>query len=126
LTESSNGKPSGLIDDQWRDLWWNLWAMVDADAAIADYETVGSEYAPEAGESKAHTYHWLHTFKALGQLRTGTGDLTADSPSAVAFDKDGTRTYVVYNFSDQMQTVTYSDGKIVSATPNGFTVVNGN
>jgi endoglucanase Acf2 len=30
LSESSNGKPSGLVDDQWRDLWWNLWAMTDA------------------------------------------------------------------------------------------------
>ncbi|MCP4277577.1 MAG: glycosyl hydrolase, partial [Gammaproteobacteria bacterium] len=67
LSESSNGNPSGLLADQWQDLWWNLWAMTNADAAIADYDTVSS-YTPEAGETKAHTYHWLHTFSSLGHL----------------------------------------------------------
>ena len=43
-------------------------AMTDADAALADYNSVGSNYGAEAGESKAHTYHWLHTFKAAGSL----------------------------------------------------------
>jgi endoglucanase Acf2/Fe-S cluster biogenesis protein NfuA len=121
LAESSNGKPSGLVNDMWRDLWWNLWSMTDADAAIADYNTVSS-YQPEQGESKAHTYHWIHTFKALGHLAVGTGDLTANHPAAVAFDKDGERTYVVYNFTDQATTVTYSDGHTVNAAPLGFTI----
>jgi len=121
LRESSNGKPSGLVDDQWRDLWWNLWAMTDADAAIADYNSVSS-YQPEQGESKAHTYHWINTFKALGHLAMGTGALTSDDPSAIAFDKNGVRTYVVYNFTDQAKTVTYSDGKTVNASPLGFTI----
>ena len=123
LTESSNGKPSGLIDDQWRDLWWNLWAMTDADAAIADYNSVGQNYAAEAGESKAHTYHWIHTFSALGQLKTGTGELTSNNPAALAFDKSGTRSYVVYNFTSQPETIVYSDGKSFTAAPNGFTTV---
>ena len=121
LSESSNGKPSGLIPDQWRDLWWNLWAMTDADAAIADYNSVSS-YQPEQGESKAHTYHWINTFKALGHLAIGTGELTSDHPAAVAFDKNGQRTYVVYNFTDQAITVTYSDGHTVNASPLGFTI----
>jgi endoglucanase Acf2 len=121
LTESSNGKPSGLVNDMWRDLWWNLWAMSDADAAIADYNSVSS-YQPEQGESKAHTYHWIHTFAALGHLATGTGSLTSDHPAALAFDKDGERTYVVYNFTDQATTVTYSDGHTVNALPRGFTI----
>ncbi|MDG2017851.1 MAG: glycosyl hydrolase [Porticoccaceae bacterium] len=121
LSESSNGKPSGLVTDMWRDLWWNLWAMTDADAAIADYNSVSS-YKSEQGESKAHTYHWIHTFAALGHIATGTGSLTASDPAAVAFDKDGQRTYVVYNFTDQAKTVTYSDGKTVNASPLGFTI----
>jgi endo-1,3(4)-beta-glucanase len=121
LSESSNGKPSGLVDDMWRDLWWNLWSMTNADAAIADYNTVSS-YEPEQGESKAHTYHWINTFKALGHLAMGTGELTSDHPAAIAFDKDGQRTYVVYNFTDQATTVTYSDGHTVNASPLGFTI----
>jgi len=122
LSESSNGKPSGLVDDQWRDLWWNLWAMVDAEAAIADYNSVAS-YIPEAGETKAHTYHWIHTFSALGQLATGTGTLTSDHPAALAFEKDGVTNYVVYNFTDQQMVVSYSDGQTVTAAPNAFTLI---
>jgi hypothetical protein len=131
LSESSNGKPSGLgpppcfpADQRpyyqaWKDIWWNLWAMTDADAALADYNATGTNYDAEAGESKAHTYHWLHTFKALGHLN---GELTANDPAALAFDKDGVRTYVVYNFTGQTKTVTYSDGKTVSAAAYDFTI----
>ena len=71
----ANNEPSDLGDNLWRDLWWNLIAMVDPERAIADYNTV-STYDPEAGESKAHTYHWIHTLNALGHVQTGTGDLT--------------------------------------------------
>jgi hypothetical protein len=98
--------------------------MVDADAAIADYNSAGS-YEPEAGETKAHTYHWIHTFAALGQLQTGTGNLTADYPAALAFEKDGVTHYVVYNFTGQDLAVSYSDGHTVVAAP-GFSVTNSN
>ena len=121
LSESSNLRPSGLPDDQWRDLWWNLWAMTEPEAAIADYNTV-SDYVPEAGETKAHTYHWIHTFNRLGHLMTGTGTLTSDYPAALAFDKNGVVSYVVYNFSGQELAVTYSDGHTVDVAPYGFTV----
>jgi endoglucanase Acf2 len=122
LSESSNIRPSGLPDGQWRDLWWNLWAMTDADASVADYDTV-ADYDPEAGESKAHTYHWIHTFRQLGHMVTGTGALRADHPAAVAFDNNGVTSYVVYNFGGQALVVSYSDGQIVNADPYGFTVV---
>ena len=121
LSESSNTRPSGLPADQWRDLWWNLWAMTDADAAIADYNAA-ADYVPEAGETKAHTYHWIHTFQRLGHLVTGTGALTADYPAALAFDNNGVTSYVVYNFSAQALTVTFSDGHVVTAAPDGFTI----
>ena len=124
LSESVNGKPSGLPEDQWMDLWWNLWSMTDADAAIADYESV-SDYDPEAGETKAHTYHWIFTLQKLGHLLTGTGTLTADYPAALAFDNNGVTRYVVYNFSDQPLVVSFSDGKVVNAAPGGFTVDTG-
>ena len=122
LSESSNIKPSGLPDDQWRDLWWNLWAMTDAEASIADYNTV-ADYEPEAGETKAHTYHWIHTFRELGHMISGTGALTSDYPAALAFDNNGVTSYVVYNFSGADLRVTFSDGQIVDAAPFGFTTV---
>ena len=120
LEESPNGKPSGLPNGQWTDLWWNLWSMTDADAAIADYEAT-SGYEAEAGEAPAHTYHWIYTMRALGELQTGTGALTADYPAAMAFETDaGLTSYVVYNYSDESITVTFSDGTVVVADPNGF------
>lgn len=122
LSESGNGKPSGLVEDQWRDIWWNIWAMSDATASIEDYQSMAS-YVPEAGETKAHTYHWLHTFKTLGQMAMGTGELTADYPAAVAFSNADVTTYVVYNFDASEQTVKFSDGTEITAAPAGFTVI---
>jgi endoglucanase Acf2 len=122
LSESSNGKPSGLIDDQWRDIWWNIWAMANADASISDYQSVAS-YEPEAGETKAHTYHWIHTFRELGNMAMGTGTLTADYPAAVAFENEGVMTYVVYNYDSVQRTVRFSDGTEVVAEPNAFAVI---
>ena len=115
----ANNEPSDLGDDLWRDLWWNLIAMVDPERAIADYNTV-STYDPEAGESKAHTYHWIHTLNALGHVQTGTGDLTANYPAAMAFKKNGTMNYLAYNFSDSAITVSYSNGKTMTVEPNNF------
>lgn len=122
LEESSNGKPSGLPPGQWTDLWWNLWAMTDADAAIADYEATAS-YEPEAGETPAHTFHWIYTMRALGELQTGTGAITANHPAAMVFETTaGVTSYVVYNYSDTSINVTYSDGTVVTAAANAFTI----
>jgi len=122
LSQSSNQKPSGLSDDQWRDIWWELWAMTDADAAISDYETIAGNYIPENGETRAHTYHWLYTWKGLGHLQTGTGDITADYPAAVMFQKGSKKTYVVYNFDSTEKVVHFSDGQSIIASPSEFTV----
>ncbi|BDX07193.1 glycosyl hydrolase [Planctobacterium marinum] len=122
LSESGNGKPSGLIEDQWRDIWWNIWAMTDASASIDDYESVAT-YEPETGESKAHTFHWLHTFNMLGKMAMGTGELTADYPAAVAFKSNNGITYVIYNFGSSQLTVNYSDGAKIVADAKSFTVI---
>lgn len=129
VSEGNNGKPSGLIDidgttDQWPDIWWNILAMTDADASIADYESVTS-YDAEIGESEAHTYHWINTFKVLGQIAmggVGPGFITADYPAAMAFTNNGVTNYIVYNYGSTNLTVNYSDGTIVIAAPQQFTV----
>lgn len=122
MTESSNGKPSGLVNDQWRDVWWNIWAMTNGSAAATDLASYGFNYAPEAGETKAHTYHWVHTFKQLGALATGTGSLTANSPAAVAFNKSGVLTYIAYNFTNCASYVTFSDGMSLAVPAYSFRV----
>lgn len=122
LSQSSNGKPSGLIDDQWRDVWWNIWAMSNGEAAVEDMLAYNFNYTPEAGETKAHTYHWVHTLKQLGHLATGTGALTASSPSAVAFNKNGLLTYIAYNFGCSPQYVRFSDGMTLNVPANSFRI----
>jgi hypothetical protein len=120
--ESSNGKPSGLPDDHWRDVWWNIWSMTDGAAALNDLDTYGFDYVPEAGETKAHTYHWVHTFAKLGHTLTGTGELTADLPSAVAFHNNGVTTYLAYNYSTTETPVNFSDGVTLTAAPGSFSM----
>jgi endoglucanase Acf2 len=120
--ESSNGKPSGLPDDHWRDVWWNIWSMTNGAAALDDLETYGFNYVPEAGETKAHTYHWVHTFAKLGHTLTGTGELTADIPSAVAFHNNGVTTYLAYNYSTTETPVNFSDGVTLTAAPGSFSM----
>lgn len=120
MTESSNSKPSGLPDGQWRDVWWNIWAMTNGQAAVNDMTSYGFNYTPEEGETKAHTYQWVYTLKQLGALATGTGALTANSPSAVAFDKSGVKTYLAYNFGCTAQYVTFSDGMKLAVPAYSF------
>ncbi len=122
MTQSSNGKPSGLPNDQWRDVWWNIWAMSDGQAAVDDLLGYGFNYVPEAGETKAHTYQWIYTLKQLGQLSTGTGALTASSPTAVAFNKNGSMTYIAYNFGCSAQYVLFSDGMTLNVPANSFRI----
>ncbi|MGM8226803.1 glycosyl hydrolase [Cellvibrio sp. ARAG 10.3] len=122
LSESSNGKPSGLPANQWPDVWWNIWAMTDGAAAAADFASRAFDYHPEDGETKAHTYHWIHTYKQLGHVATGTDELTASSPTAVAFDKDGLMTYIAYNVHCAPTQVTFSDGMVLTVPGNSFRI----
>lgn len=122
LSESANGRPSGLPANQWPDVWWNIWAMSNGEAAAADFASRELEYQPEDGETKAHTYHWIHTYKQLGHLATGTGALTASSPAAVAFDKGEVRTYIAYNFGSTSTQVRFSDGMALTVPAVGYRI----
>ncbi|GGX65971.1 glycosyl hydrolase [Saccharospirillum salsuginis] len=120
LSESGNGKPSGLPNDQWRDVWWNIWAMTNPEAAIADFNTMNFDYDVEAGETVAHTYHWIHSFNELGHLVSGKGEVTADHPAALVFEKNGQLTYLAYNYSNTPILVSFSDGMAIAVQPNSF------
>jgi endo-1,3(4)-beta-glucanase len=110
LSQSSNGQPSGLPPGQWTDIWWNILSMTDAQRASNDFDAVNLNYTVEEGETKAHTFHWIQAFKALGQVESGKGTLTADYPAAVAFKKNGLITYLAYNLGSRPLRVTFSDG----------------
>ncbi|MGZ0043021.1 fibronectin type III domain-containing protein [Paenibacillus ottowii] len=51
--------------------------------------------------------------------------ITANSPIYGVFHKNGVKTYVAYNFSDQVKTVTFSDRHSITVQPNSFNTGNG-
>ncbi|MFD3952514.1 glycosyl hydrolase [Streptomyces albidoflavus] len=101
--ERENGGPA----EEWRDILWEFESLADPGAAKAKWDAGNAGYTPEAGESKAHTYHWLTTLDTLG---APDPSVTADHPTSAVFSKDGTRTYAAHNHGSDPLTVTFSDG----------------
>ena len=116
MVSEKGGEPGA-----WQDIWWSYLALSDPEAAITKFEA-NPGYTPEEGQSKAFTYHWLHTLNALGRPVMG---LTASLPTAVAFDKSDTRTYVAYNPGGATVTVTYSDGGRLEVPARSLATSNG-
>jgi YD repeat-containing protein len=46
--------------------------------------------------------------------------VTADTPLYAVFNRDGTRTYLVYNARDSAREVHFSDGKVVEVAPHAL------
>ena len=107
----------GTAWDAWADLVWMYRALSDADDALRQFEA-GRAAAPlEPGNSLANAYHWIGTLGELGRPR---GDVTANWPLYVVFDKGDLRTYVVYNSAERPLTVHFSDGPRLEAPGQGF------
>lgn len=103
---------NGGQETEWVDVIWNFQALANPTAALSKFGS--GSYPVEDGESKAHTYHWLHNLNAIGQLDTA---VTADSATFAVFNKNGTRTYVAYNPGSTSQEVHFSDGKCLTVAP---------
>ncbi len=111
----------------WQDLLWEYEALSNPASALARWTANPSYIAQggqEAGETQAHTYHWLHALDALGRLNT---QVTADLPTYAVFEKDGALTCVAYNPGEAARVVTFSNGvslpvparKMVVTAPGG-------
>ena len=93
--------------NEWKDVMWEFLAFTDPGQAIQNFNS-DPNYSPEDGETKAHTYHHLHNMNVLGHVdRT----VTADIPTFAVFDKEGIKTYVIYNHRDESVNVTFSNNK---------------
>ncbi|MFD7286612.1 glycosyl hydrolase [Streptomyces sp. NPDC059863] len=101
--ERENGGPAV----EWRDILWEFEALADPAGAKAKWDAGNAGYTPEAGESKAHTYHWIATLDALG---APDATVTGSVPASAVFSKGGVRTYAAHNFESVARTVTFSDG----------------
>lgn len=104
---------NGGEPDDWVDLMWEYLALADPEAALDGFDAAPG-YAPESGESPAHTYYWLHSLAAYGQLDP---TVTADTPHYAAFRTDAGVNYVYYNAGTEATTIHFSDGHAVVAPP---------
>lgn len=102
VVSERNGEPK-----LWKDIFWQYLALADPNWALSKYYA-DPTYEPFDGESRAHTLHWLHNLKKMGQMDTS---VTADIPSYTVFKNDAnTKTYIAYNPESSSKTVTFSDG----------------
>ena len=90
----------------WRDIIYEYLALADPADAAKRYRAAG-EIKNEFGETKVHTTQWSAALTSLGQYDVS---IQSDWPTAVAFNKQGQRSYVVYNGSKQTKPIKFSDG----------------
>ncbi|MBV6511023.1 MAG: hypothetical protein FMNOHCHN_00502 [Ignavibacteriaceae bacterium] len=101
-------------DPTWKDIIWKYQAFVDPSAALSSF-FADSGYIPEAGGTKAHTYHWLGNMKKMGkQDITVTADIAT---YAVFKDNAGYKTYIAFNPDADSVTVYFSDNFTMRVGP---------
>jgi endoglucanase Acf2 len=104
--------------------WGDLVVMFGAGAnpsRSAEFVDSTPQMKVEDGNTRAMMYHYVHTLNTFGKIdRTVTGDY----PIYNVYNKDGKKTYVVYNYTGKPLTVKFSDGKSVDASKKGMTVAN--
>ena len=119
VLESYHQLRDGSVSVVWLDLILMFLALDDAAEARRQFNDLPADFAFEEGTSRAQVLYWIRNLEVLGTLRP---EITADHPLAIAFIKDGMRTYVTYNMHDEPLTVTFSDGtKFISAS-SSFTL----
>jgi hypothetical protein len=91
---------------EWRDVIWQFLAMTDPVQAYNLW--IGANPAPEAGDTRAHAYHWITALRGWG---TPSSTITGNTPTSAVL---GTGTYVAYNPSGSAITVTFTNGQTLA------------
>ncbi|MCH8556638.1 MAG: T9SS type A sorting domain-containing protein [Balneolia bacterium] len=98
----------------WRDIFWKYIAMADGELALSKLEAEPN-YNRFDGNSRAHTMHWIHNQKRLGQVDFS---VTADIATYSVFrNDDNERSYVAYNAGNASRMVSFSDGFSMEVAP---------
>ena len=106
----------GSAPQIWKDVMAMFLAFSNPETALNFWNVTTT---PEDGESVAHTYHFIHSLKALGCVDTS---VTADTPLYAVFNKNGLRTYVAYNAGDSAAEVSFSDSHHMTVAANSMGV----
>ena len=100
----------------WHDTIWKYLSFLDPEQAIELYDSY-PDRVMKFGVSDAQTYHWIHSMNAMGQLKN---EIKANYPIAAVFEKNGDKTYVAHNYSNQELVVSFSDGFQLTVAPNSM------
>ncbi len=115
--EALGAENNGTQWDAWADLMVMYRALSDSEDALKQLKTLG-EKDFEAGNSLANTYHWVYALREFGPA---DATITADDPLSAVFNKEGKRTYAVFNMQEKPKRVRFSDGKEVLSKGKGMT-----
>lgn len=108
-----NGGP----ENNWYDIMWEFLAFSDPDLALTKFNNY-PDYPVEGGETRAHTYHWLHNLRSMGEVDL---TVTADIPNYAVFLNVNVRTYAAYNPENSRLTVQFSDGQTLEVAAGEMT-----
>lgn len=97
-----------------QDIVAEYYAFYDADAALKMYD-VSDDGRIENGDSRAHTLGYITSLKKYG---TQDFSITASSPFAVVLNKNGVKTYVAENHTNEDQRIYFSDKTYVDVPAN--------
>ncbi len=97
---------NGGTETEWRDIIWEFQAMSDPVAAHNAW--IAANPAPEAGDTRAHAYHWISSLRNWGTPNHG---IVGNTPTSAVL---GTGTYVAYNPSGSAITVTFTNGQTLA------------
>jgi len=142
LVSNSHAEANTLDDgigDQWEDIMWGFQALYDPSSALSDYEShtnpivynsnlpwlpnVNGIYEDFSDNSLAPSqiYHWLNALDSLGIRNTS---ITANYPSAMVFENNSEKSYIIHNHESTNKTVSFSDGTVAIAPPNTLYLYN--
>jgi len=100
---------NGGAENEWVDIIWEFLALADPALAISKFNNYPN-YPVEEGETRAHTYYWLHNLNSMGQVDL---PVTANIPNYAVFLADSIRTYIAYNPGFNDITAEFSDGELL-------------
>lgn len=109
------GKNDMLTDPETnQDIIAEYYAFYDADKALEMFD-MSDNGKVENGESRAHTLGYITSLKEYG---TQNFDIMGSSPFSVVLEKNGVKTYVAENFTNEEQRVYFTDGTYIDVPAN--------